>query len=114
VKYVEITPLARSEAEVILEDGPPEMISMALLRLAYHEPDWKWVQDLCIRFSQHTDSWVRKNCLICFSHLVRIHGKLEMEKVQPVLDRAFADPETRGYAEDVIDDLKAFLRPKRK
>ena len=80
-KYEKIEPISRTEAEAVIRGGKTEDIPLTLVRLAYHEPDWLWVQDLCIGPSDHPDKSVRRVCAICFSHLARIHGKLEREKV---------------------------------
>jgi hypothetical protein len=111
MRYEEITAITRSEAEIILRQDLPEIIPVTLVRLAYYEPDWKWVQDTCITFSTHRNVWVRRVCATCFGHLARIHGKLEMENVSPVLNRLLLDPEVKGEAEDAIEDIKIFLRP---
>lgn len=86
-----------------------EDIPLTLIRLAYYEPDWLWVQDLCISLSDHKDKWVRRACVTCFSHLARIHGRIEREKINPVLTRLLDDPDVFGYAEDTLEDLKVFL-----
>lgn len=109
-EYQEIMPISRSEAETIIRSGQPEAIALALIRLAYHDSDALWVQDLCIRLSGHKDKWVRRACVACFSHLARIHGKIEREKVNPVLTRLLDDPDVRGEAQDTIEELKVFLK----
>lgn len=109
-KYEEITPISRSEAQLILDQGDPDGIPLTLLRLAYHDPDWTWVQDLCVSLSTHRSKWIRQTCVVCFSHLARIHGKLERQKVMPVLDRLLHDPEVKGEVEVTLDDLEVFLK----
>jgi hypothetical protein len=109
-KYEEITPISRSEAEAIIRANRAENIPLALIRLAYFDPDWRWVQDLCISLSNHKDEWVRRACATCFIHLARIHGKLEREKVNPVLTRLLGDPEIKGDVESTIEELKIFLK----
>ena len=109
-KYQEITPISRSEAQLIFVQGAPEEIALTLLRLAYHDADWRWVQDICVSLSTHHDKWVRQTCVICFSHIARIHGKLEWQKVMPVLNRLLQDPDLKGEVEVTIDDLDIFLK----
>jgi hypothetical protein len=109
-KYQEITPISRSEAQRIFVQGGPDEISLTLVRLAYHDPDWMWVQDICISLSTHHDKWIRQTCVICFSHIARIHGKLERQKVMPVLNRLLHDPEVKGEVEVTIDGLEIFLK----
>jgi hypothetical protein len=109
-KYQEITPISRSEAQLIFAQCAPEEIALTLLRLAYHDPDWMWVQDLCVSLSTHHDKSVRQSCVICFSHLARIHGKLERQKVMLVLNRLLHDPEVKGEVEVTMDELEVFLK----
>jgi hypothetical protein len=108
-KYEKIEPIARAEAEAIIRRDKTEDIPLTLVRLAYHEPDWRWVQDLCIGLSDHPDKSVRRVCAICFGHIARIHGKLERDKVSPVLRRLLSDAEVRGDAQDTIEELDIFL-----
>jgi hypothetical protein len=109
-KYQHITPISRSEAERIIEQGSPEEIALTLVRLAYYDPDWIWVQDSCIALSAHHEKWIRRTCATCFGHLARIHGKLEKQKVMPVLNRLLADPDAKGAAKDAIEDIEVFLK----
>lgn len=53
MKYQEITPISREQAKEIIRGNQPEAISLTLIRLAYHDPDWQWVQNLCIGLSDH-------------------------------------------------------------
>ncbi len=109
-EYQEISPISRSEAEALIRSGRSDAVPVALIRLAYYDPDWRWVQDLCIGLSNHKDKWVRRACVACFSHLARIHGNIEREKVNPVLTRLLDAPDVRGEAQDTIEELKAFLK----
>jgi hypothetical protein len=110
MKCQEISPIARSDAEKVLSEDSAEAIASVLVRLACHESDWKWIQNICIGLSSHADKWVRRTCVTCFGHLARIHHVIEREKVLPVLTRLLSDPDVRGEAEDAIEDLKKFLK----
>jgi len=110
MKYEKIEPISREEAEAIICNGDPEAIGLTLIRLAYHHRDWRWVQDLCIGLSEHEDKWVRRNCATCFGHLARIHRKIDLEKVNPVLRRLLNDADAHGWAEDTVEDFKVFLK----
>lgn len=109
-KFQEILPIPRDEAENILQQGPPAEIALALVRLAYHDPDWKWVQDTCVRLSFHPDKFVRRTCATCFGHIARIHGRIEKQTVMPVLDRLLQDSDVKGEAEDALEDLSVFIK----
>jgi hypothetical protein len=109
-KFRQIDPISRNDAEGIFRNGTPSAIAVTLVRLAYHEPDWKWVQDKCIGFSSHSDVWVRRTCATCFGHIARIHGEIERDKVMVVLKRLLLDSDVKGEAEDTLEDFKVFLK----
>ncbi len=109
-EYQEITPISREDAGAIISGDRPGDIPLALIRLAYYDPDWRWVQNLCISLADHKNKWVRRACVASFSHLARIHGKIEREKVNPVLTRLLDDPEVKGEAQDTIEELDIFLK----
>lgn len=110
MKYVEVEPIDRDEAEKLIASGDSECINFTLVRLAYHEPDWRWVEGLCLKLSTHEDWRVRAICATCFGHLARIHGELDTMQVMPVLRRLLDDALTKGYAEEAVDEIKIFLR----
>ena len=93
-KYEAIVPISRSEAEGVIRRDQTGDIP----------------QDLCISLSNHKDKWVRRACATCFGHLARIHGKIEREKINPVLMRLLDDPDVAGFAQDSLNDLDIFLK----
>ena len=109
-KYVEVIPISRSDADTIIRGSDVKEIPLTLIRLAYHDPDWRWVQNLCIGLSNHKDKWVKRACVLCFSHLARIHRKLDRGKVDEVLSRLKDDPDVRGQVMDSIEELNVFLK----
>lgn len=113
LKYEEVTPISRREAIASLGSDDGNRVCDALVRVAFHDSDWRWVQDQCICLSLDQRASVRAISATCLGHLARIHGALDNEKVLPVLRKLLEDPETRGYAEDALDDIRMSLRWKR-
>ena len=109
MQYREITPIARHEAEIIFDGNDLDDIRVALLRVAYHEPDYQWAQDSCLRFCDHEDFQIRGVAALCLGHIGRIHGKLDLKKVVPVLRRLLTDQATVGQAEIALDDIKQYV-----
>lgn len=109
MKYHEVVPISRVEAEAAFAGGISSAICDALIRVTYHDPDWQWVQEWCIALARHPDSAVRGLAANCFGHLARIHHKLELEKVMPVLNELFKDPEVSGRVQDAFDDIEIYL-----
>lgn len=93
-----------------LETGESQAIVEALLSLAFHDPDWQFVQELLIKYSRSSIPDVRYMAILCFGHITRIHGKLDKERVMPILKAALEDPDwrIRGTSEDVLEDIEIF------
>jgi hypothetical protein len=109
MKYGKVTPMSRAEAEVALSSGSPDAINRALLSLAYHDNDWHWVQDTCIKFTNYPDPQVSGLAVTCLGHLARIHQVLDTEKVLPILQKLRCDPKIAGRVEDALDDIDMYL-----
>jgi hypothetical protein len=108
--YSKTPPLPRAEAERVLAAGDPDAVCDALVRLAFHEPDWRWVQDLCLARLDGASVWVRRAAAICLGHLARIHGILDRAKVEAALrDAAKRHEDTRGAVDDALGDIRHFL-----
>jgi hypothetical protein len=110
VIYHEIIPITREEAEIALLSNDPSVICEALLRSAYYDQDWLWVQSKCLQFVQHQNKDVRCLAVICLGHLARIHGALDTKKVVPILENLRDDPDIAGKVDDVLDDIQIFVR----
>ncbi len=109
MRHEDIPPMSRQDAEAAFASGGAEAICRALLSAALHDPDWRWVQEQCLRCAGHPDAWVRRNAAIGLSHLARLHGVLELDKVGPVLKRLIKDPEAGGEAEDALQEIERRL-----
>jgi hypothetical protein len=81
----EVLPISREEAEAAFLSGEPESICQALVRVAFHDTHWRWVQAWCMEFARHSDCEVRGLAATCLGHLARIHRRLDLEAELPVL-----------------------------
>jgi hypothetical protein len=108
-RYQEVRPITRAKAEVDLVSAIPSTRIDALLSLAYHDPELDWVQDRCIQFTEDPDPGVRRMAVLCFGHLARIHQKLDLDRVLPILHRLVNDPLIAGDVNDTLDDIEVFL-----
>lgn len=109
MRYQPVHPISREEYEAAIKSGDSEVMCDALVRLTFHEPDWRWVQDECLTLADHPDVAVRGLALTCLGHLARIHRTLDLDRVLPCLRRRLLDPEVAGRAEDALDDIDIFL-----
>jgi hypothetical protein len=110
MKYVEPSPASRDALAVALAGGDGRTIAETLVGLTNSDEDWRWVQDTCLKLLHHDDIGVRAIAITCLGHLARIHGELDIDKVQPILTELLSDPELGGRAEDALDDIKRFVR----
>jgi hypothetical protein len=110
MQYKEILPMSRSELEAALESGNPAAIVDALLSAAFYDADWRWVQGICLRFLDHTDTNVRWNAATCLGHVARIHQILDLELVLPKLYLLKTDGAIGPCVEDALEDIRFFIR----
>ena len=108
MEYQEILPISRQDASIALNSGDETLIVDALLRLTYHEPNRKWVQEKCVQFALSTNSAIRRIAVLCIGHLARIHKKIDLEIVLPVLEGLIDDPILADTVENTYDDIKMF------
>ncbi|GDY33441.1 hypothetical protein [Gandjariella thermophila] len=109
MQYVEPGPVGRDALAAALGGGDGRAIAEALVGVAYHDPDWQWVQDTCLRLLGHPDTGVRAIAITCLGHVARVHRQLDTDKVVPALTRLTSDPDLGGRAEDALDDINHFL-----
>lgn len=86
-------PIGRKDAETAFRSGKVEAICDALVRLAYHDSDWRFVQGRCLEFLKHENPDVRGLAATCLGHLARIHGTLDLQFVKPLLTALVVDSE---------------------
>ncbi|MCA9624038.1 MAG: hypothetical protein KC731_33675 [Myxococcales bacterium] len=111
MEYEEPTPIERTEAEVELASGDSDRISVALLRLTLHDDDPKWLEATLLPYLQHEQAWVRGVAAMCLGYVARLHGTLDLDVVIPAIRELLDDEtrETRGKAEDALDDIEIFM-----
>ncbi len=102
-------PISQAKAQEIFASGTGLELSTALVGIAFHEPDWRWVQGICLQFARHPDVGVRSTAAICLGHLSRIHRTLDLDIVLPVLHELAREPGTGGQASDALDDIETYL-----
>ena len=113
MEYQDPKPMSRDVAERELSAKESIRVCDALVSLAFHEPDWRWVQSKCIELVSHHTSEVRGLAVTCFGHLARIHGRLDLDLVTPILDRLKGDAEIGGRVQDALDDIELYIDERR-
>lgn len=111
MKYEQIEPIDRNQAETLLAGNGREAICRTLVSVATFESDRHWAQNQCLKFARHDDPFVRGVAATCLGHLARIHGVIDEDEVVPVVVELLRDkdPGTRGKAQDALSDFSTFL-----
>ena len=113
LRYQEPSPLSRTEAERRLRSDDPAVVCPGLVDVAFYEPDWRWVQEHCLRLADSVDPNVRGIAATCLGHLARIHRTLDLERALPVLRRLQHDKAVQGQADEALDDIGIFIEQAR-
>lgn len=104
--YQEPHPISREEAEAAFASSDPERITRALVGVAFHDSDWRWVQEKCLGFARDDVAAVRQIAVTCLGHVARVHRQIDLERVLPVLGELSRDPEVQ--VDDALDDIQMF------
>ncbi len=113
MQHETLSPMDREEARLELESGDAERVSCALVRLALHEPDRAFVEDVLAIHLQAPDAWVRGVAATCVGHVARVHRAVDAPRLVPLLRRLSADARTAGRVEDALSDIEMFTRRER-
>ncbi len=111
LKYEPVAEQPRDAIERDLSSGDPERISAALYSATYHDPDWRWVQDECLKFLKHAEVRVRWTAATCLGDLAMFHKMLDLPRVLPELIEAAKDESIRDPAETSISFIKQAVKP---
>lgn len=109
MSYESIPAISRGAAENAFQENDAEKIILALLGLALHDPDWRYVQSLCLSYLKHEDRWIRGAAAVGLGHLARIHKQLDEYSVRPALERLINDDGMDGKAADALADMNKYL-----
>jgi hypothetical protein len=109
-EYKPVSDLARDQIDRDLCSGDPERISEALYSATYHDPDWRWVQDQCLKYLDHEALKVRWTAATCLGDLAMFHKKLELNRVLPCLRAAALDQSIRDPAETSISFIEQSVK----
>lgn len=103
------TELTTEEIIGMLVSGTDDEICDALASLAFYDEDWKWPQDQCLFFLQHSNLQVRSFAALCLGHIARRHRHLDPE-VKTILQKHLNEnQDLSGHFQDALDDIHTFL-----
>ena len=105
-------PVSDGEAMDAIANDDVERLRTLPIDLGFHHENWRFIQEVCARLSEHRDAWVRSNSLLGLSYAARFRGKVEKNIVKPVLLRALKDSDERvaGVAQQAINDINQVMK----
>ncbi len=87
-----------------------EIVTKAMLEIAFNSSDLNSNEDLFIKMLSNEDENVVGLAITCLGHLARIHGKINKDKVIPVLIKFKKNKKHIGSIEDALEDIEMFAR----
>jgi hypothetical protein len=106
VKYEKVHPQSRAQLAERLASNDSEQIRSALYSAAWYEEDWRWTQENCLVFLNHTDPQVRWAAALSLGYIAQFHKRLDLDRVLPALHEAHADPAISSTVGDSLDMIK--------
>ena len=112
MKYEPIREYSKAEITKALTDNKADELLYIVLSVALYSDDFEYAENFCIQLSNHENFNVRGNAIQVFGHIARIHGKLNENKIKPIIENALKDKNkiVRGNAVDAKDDTEVFLK----
>jgi len=109
--YESPQPISDGDVIAAIKKDDIEVLRLVPIQLGFHHENWKFIQDVCVRLSEHPDAWVRHNSLLGLSYAARFRGRVEKNIVKPILLRALkdSDSDVAGTAQDVIDEINLLM-----
>jgi len=99
----------KEQAEKDLKTAYGENLCSLLIGISEIE-DWKWAQDIYLKYLNDRDQWVATAAITGLGHLARISKNLEKEKVIGALEELSKNnPKLKGKIRDAISDINIFL-----
>ena len=83
-----------------------------MLLLALEEiSDWKYLQDLYLKYATNDDEDIAGLSITCIGHLARIHQTIDIEAVNDVFKFvANKSKKLNGRIEDALEDINIFIK----
>ena len=100
----------REAMDAIARDDVEQLRTLPI-DLGFNHENWRFIQDVSVRLSDHRDPWVRANSLLGLSYAARFRGQVEKNVVKPVLLRALEDSDLHvaAVAQETIDEINQLM-----
>jgi hypothetical protein len=88
-----------------------ERLLMIPIELGFRHENWRFIQDISAKLSEHEDPRVRANALFGIEYAAKFRGRVEKNILKPVLLRALRDSDAlvSSQARDVIEAINLLM-----
>jgi hypothetical protein len=109
--YEEPQPISEREVFDAIRRNDVERLLMIPIELGFHHENWRFIQDISVLLSEHSDPRVRANALLGIEYAARFRARVEKNIVKPVLLRALgdADSDVSSRARETIDAVNHLM-----
>jgi hypothetical protein len=109
--YEEPSDITEKEVLRAIEEDDIERLTMICIDLGFNHENWRFIQDISVRLTEHPNANVRGNAFFGLEYAARFRGKVEKNIVKPVLLRGIKDedPEVAGKAQDAINNINHLM-----
>lgn len=109
MKYEEIPMMSKEEIEYNLVDPGAEKRSLAVLSASLYQGDWRYAQSICIKCLSDIDDLVVRSGIYGLSHIVRIHRKIDMKKLDAGIEPLLSNEGLYDNIKELKDDIDMYL-----
>ena len=113
LKYDDVHTFEFTDSEVweAIKTDNVEMLRLLPIKLGFNHENWRFIQDISVRLSEHPDEDVRGNSFRGLAYTAMNHRKLEKNIVKPILLRGLKDESdwVRACANDALDDVNLYM-----
>lgn len=102
--------IAKEAAEAILLKGNSSEMCSALISIALYEKDLSWAQDLVFPNFLSTNKDIAQAAITSVGHLARLHGQIDLDRLNFLLERMIYKAELSGNIEDMFNDIEVFCK----
>ena len=109
--YEEPSPITEKEVFRAIEEDDIERLTTVCIDLGFNHENWRFIQDISVRLSDHSNANVRGNAFFGLEYAARFRGKVEKNIVKPVLLRGLRDndAEVVRKAQNAIDNINHLM-----
>jgi len=100
--------MTKEQAEAEIANGSSEEVCSAIVSVALHESDWQWAQERCFEVLAMNNDDVKRCALVGLGHIVRIHGRINLKKVQGFIEKLKSDERFYGPIDDLLSDINVY------